>query len=53
MQTPNKRELQQIAFNHSLDIDLYKILIHSLDINLYKNYTAKSYSFLVNDTSIR
>ena len=26
MNTPNNRELQQIAFNHSSDIDLYKSL---------------------------
>ena len=31
MKIPNKRELQQIAFNHSLDIDFREFM------NLYKN----------------
>ena len=43
---PNKRELQQIAFNHSSDID-FKYLI-----NLYKKCTAKPYSFLVIDATL-
>ena len=38
MKNPNKRELQQIALNHS-----------SYFIKIYKKYTAKPYSFLVND----
>ena len=38
---PNKRELQQTAFNHLSDIDF---------MNIYKKFTAKSYSFLVIDT---
>ena len=38
---PNKRELQQIAFNHSTDIDFKDFM------NLYKKCTAKPYSFLV------
>ena len=42
MKIPNKRELQQIAFNHSLDIDF---------LYLYKKCFAKSYSFLVIDAS--
>ena len=37
MKIPNKRGLQQIAFNHSSDID-YKDFI-----NLYKKCTAKPY----------
>ena len=37
----NKRELQQIAFNHFLDIDFQDYM------NLYKKCTAKPYSFLV------
>ena len=41
MKIPNKRELQQITFNHSLDID-YKDFV-----NLYKKCTARPYSFLV------
>ena len=43
---PNKRELQQIALNHSSDIgfkDFRKI---------YKKYTKEQYSFLVNDTTL-
>ena len=39
MKIPNKRELQQIAFNHSSDIDCKDL------INLYKKCTAKRYSF--------
>ena len=35
MKIPAKQELQQIAFNHSSDIDLQEF------INLYKNCTAK------------
>ena len=43
---PNKRELQQIAFNHSSDIDFQDFM------NLYKKCTAKPYSFLVIDTTL-
>ena len=46
MNIPNKRELQQIAFNHSSDIDFQDFM------NLYKKYTAKPNSFLVIDTSL-
>ena len=46
MKTSNKRELQQIAFNHSSDIE-FRIFI-----NLYKNCTAKLCSFLVIDTTV-
>ena len=46
MKIPNKRELQQIALNHSLDIDVK-------DFNkIYKKYTAEPYSFLVNDATL-
>ena len=45
MKIPNKRELQQIEFNHSSDIDFQDF------INLYRKCTAKSYSFLVTDTN--
>ena len=38
---PNKRELQQIALNHSSDI-----------INIYKKFNKEPYSFLVNDTTL-
>ena len=43
---PNKRELQQIAFNDSWDIDFRDFM------NLYKKCTAKPYSFLVNDATL-
>ena len=43
---PNKRELQQIAFNHSSDIDFQDFM------NLYKECTTKPYSFLVIDTTL-
>ena len=46
MRIPNKRELQQIAFNHSSDID-YKNFT-----NLNKKCTANSYSFLVTDATL-
>ena len=46
MKVPNKRELQQIALNHSSDI-------HFKDfIKIYKQFTAEPYSFLVNDTTL-
>ena len=43
---PNKRELQQIAINHSSDISTKDF------INIYRECTAESYSFLVNDTTL-
>ena len=46
MKIPNKRELQQIAFNHSSDIDFQDFM------NLYKKCTAKPYSFLVIDATL-
>ena len=46
MNIPNKQELQQIAFNHSLDIDFRDW------INLYKIYTTKPYSILVIDATL-
>ena len=43
---PNKRELQDIAINHSSDIS-------SKDFtNIYRECTAEPYSFLVNDTML-
>ena len=39
MEILNKRELQQIAFNHLSDIDYQDFM------NLYKSCTAKPYSF--------
>ena len=44
MKIPNKRELQQIAFNHSSDIDFKDLM------NLYKKCTAKPNSFLIDAT---
>ena len=46
MKIPNKRELQQIALNHSSDIDFKDF------IKIYKKCTDKQYSFLVNDTTL-
>ena len=43
---PNKRELQQIAINHSSDINTKDF------INIYKKCTDKPYSLLVNDTKL-
>ena len=37
---PNKRELQEIASNHSSDIDFKDF------IKLYKDYTKEQYSFI-------
>ena len=41
MKIPNKRELQQIALNHSSDIDFKDFM------NIYKKCTAEPYSFLM------
>ena len=46
MKIPNKRELQQIALNHSSDISTKDF------INIYKKCTSKPYSFLVNDATL-
>ena len=46
MKISNKRELQQIALNHSSDIDSKDF------IKIYKECTAKPYSFLVVDTTL-
>ena len=43
---PNKRELQQIAINHSSNISTKDL------INIYRKCTAEPYSFLVNDTTL-
>ena len=45
MKTPNQRELQQIACNHSTYIEFKDFM------NLYKKCTAKPYSFLVIDAA--
>ena len=44
MKIHNKRELQQIAINHSADID-YKDFL-----KIYRNCTTEPYSFLTIDT---
>ena len=46
MKIPNKIQLQQIASNHSSDIDFKEF------IKLYKGYTWKPHSFLVNDKTL-
>ena len=46
MKIPSKRELQQIALNHSSDIDFKDFM------KIYKKCTAEPYSFLVNDTTL-
>ena len=43
---PNKRELHQIALNHSSDIDFKDFM------KILKKCTAEPYSFLVNDTTL-
>ena len=46
MKIPNKRELRQIALNHSSDIDFKDFM------NIYKKCTKEPYTFLVNDTTL-
>ena len=46
MKILNKRELQQIAFNYSLNIHFKELM------NLYKKCTAKPFSFLVIDATL-
>ena len=43
---PNKREIQQIAINHSSDINTTDFA------NIYRKCTAEPHSFLVNDTTL-
>ena len=43
---PNKRELQQIASNHSSHTEFKDFM------KLYKDYTKAPFSFLVNDTTL-
>ena len=43
---PNKRELQQIAINHSSDISTKDF------INIQRKCTTEPYSFLVNNTTL-
>ena len=46
MKIPDKRELQQIASNHSSDIDFKDF------IKLYKDYIKEPNSFLANNTTL-
>ena len=46
LKIPNKRELQQIALNHSSDIDFKDFM------KISKKCNAKPYSFLVKDTTL-
>ena len=46
MKIPHKRELQQIVFNHSSDIEFQDFM------NLYKKCAAKPNFFLVIDTTL-
>ena len=46
MKIPSKRELQQIALNHSSEIDFKQFM------KLCKDYTEELYSFLVNNTTL-
>ena len=46
MKISNKKELQQIALNHSFDIDLKDF------IKIHKKCTDEPHSFLVNDTTL-
>ena len=46
IKTPSKRELQQIASNHSSDIDFKDFM------KLYKDYTKEPFSFSVNDATL-
>ena len=46
MKIPNKGELQQIAINHSSDINTKNF------IEIYRKCTDKPYSFLVIDTTL-
>ena len=47
MKIPIKRELQQVAINYSLDTDFKDFK------NLYKKCTAKPYTSLTSDNSLR
>ena len=46
MNIPSKRELQQIALNHSSDMDFQDLM------NLYKKRTIEPFTFLVIDTTL-
>lgn len=46
MKTPIKRELQQVALNHSSDNEFKNFL------KLYKDHTKESFSFLVSNVTL-
>ena len=46
MKMPSKRELQQIASNHSSDIEFKDFM------KLYKDYIKEPFLFLVKDTAL-
>ena len=46
MEIPNIQKLQQIAFNHTSNIDFEDFM------NLCKKCTAKTYSFLIVDATL-
>ena len=46
MKINNKRELQNIAINHSVDIDFINIM------KIYRECTRETYSFLTIDTTL-
>ena len=46
MKIPNKWKLQQVALNHSSDIDLKDF------IKIYRKCTAEPFSFLINDATL-
>lgn len=46
MKTPNRRELQEVAINHSSDTEFNDFM------TIFKRYTKEPYSFLVNGTSL-
>ena len=47
MKIPNKRDIQEIASNHSADIEIYK-----RSMKIYKGYTEQPFSFLVTDMNL-
>ena len=47
MKISNKGELQQIALNHSSDINFKDFM------KIYKKYAKEPYSFVVNDTTLQ
>ena len=53
MKLPNNRELQQIALNHSSDINCKDFITFLLQKRFYyKKCTSEPYSFLVNDAML-